>query len=230
MDALAKDTDFIRRLVDFTGLAPAQVAKRAGISASTINRPLNGVATTRLGRNVLDKLRRAFPEFHGWEGYFDAFAVADRHSPYRAPPREAVALPDGELVEIAQINLRHGLGAVRGGDAGEAETQVFSRSWLDHFTHADAAHLLWAIADGDSMEPTIRHGELLLIDSAQSMPGMSGGIWVVKVGGFVMVKRVHYAGPDGVQLASDNPLIPPISVARDDLRCIGRVVATMRKL
>ncbi|WP_067734446.1 S24 family peptidase [Novosphingobium naphthalenivorans] len=224
MDPFAQDTDLVRRLVEFAGLAPAQVAKRAGISASTINRPLNGTATTRLGRAALEKLMAAFPDFPGWPSGTEA--LADRRLAFKHQPPER-----DDTVEIDEIDLRYGLGAAFIDGPVSSEKRVFSRAWLRNFTRAAPEHLFWTIGDGDSMEPTIRSGEVILIDTSQKTPRMAEGIWAVAMGEFGMVKRLHFAGKDeGLKLVSDNQLIPPISVAEDELHIIGRVVAVMRRL
>lgn len=78
---------------------------------------------------------------------------------------------------------------------------------------------------GDSMEPGLRDGDHILIDTADRTPGPRGGIFVVRIDGTVMVKRValHAGIP---QARSDNPLAPPLPDAPVEL--IGRVVWQMR--
>jgi hypothetical protein len=78
---------------------------------------------------------------------------------------------------------------------------------------------------GDSMEPGLRDGDHILVDTADRQPGPRGGIFVVRIDGTVMVKRVamHAGTP---QARSDNPHAPPLPDAPVEL--IGRVVWQMR--
>ena len=78
---------------------------------------------------------------------------------------------------------------------------------------------------GDSMEPGLRDGDHILVDTADRHPGPRGGIFVVRIDGAVMVKRValHAGVP---RARSDNPLAPPLPDAPVEL--IGRVVWQMR--
>lgn len=137
---------------------------------------------------------------------------------------------DEDLVEVTEIDLKYGLGATYLDNAVSAEKRRFSKEWLRNFTNAPPTSLFWATGDGDSMEPTIRSGEVILIDSSQRTPRMSEGIWAVAVGDFGMVKRIHYAGSERLELLSDNALIPPITVGEGELHVIGRVVAVVRRL
>lgn len=222
MDRFAEDTALVQRLVAFAGTTPAAVAKRAGVAVSTVNRPFNGTANNRLGRAVLEKLRRAFPEFPGWED--------ERVGDQRLPFRHAIADSDPDLVELDEIDLRYGLGATYLDNPVVAEKRTFSRAWLRQFTHAPPELLFWTIGDGDSMEPTIRSGEVILIDRSQLTPRMGEGIWALAMGEIGLIKRLHFAGRGRIELLSDNKLIPPISIADDELHVVGRVVAVVRRL
>ena len=133
-------------------------------------------------------------------------------------------------VEISEIDLKYGMGATYLDNPITSEKRRFSRGWLRNFTRAAPEQLFWAVGDGDSMEPTIRSGEIILIDGSQTTPRMAEGIWAVALGEFGMVKRIHYAGDGQIQLLSDNSLIPPTNVAEDELHVIGRVVAVVRRL
>lgn len=215
MKGLEQDTALIRALVEFAGETPAAVAKRANVAVTTVNRPHKGNAPSRLGRAVIDKLREAFPDFPGWSDYLG----------------QSLAMTDPDLVAISEIDLRYGLGATYVDRPVEAQKRVFSRSWLLHFTRSSPDHLFWTAGDGDSMEPTIRSGEILLIDTAQKIVRMSGGIWAVTMGEMGMIKRLHVPGRNQLQLLSDNGREPPIIPIEDDeLQIIGRVVAVVRRL
>lgn len=80
------------------------------------------------------------------------------------------------------------------------------------------------------MEPTIRSGEVMLIDASQKMMSMSESIWAVAVGEVGMIKRLHVPGKGRVLLISDNDRIPPAEIAEEELHIIGRVIAVVRRL
>lgn len=78
---------------------------------------------------------------------------------------------------------------------------------------------------GDSMEPGLMNGDLILVDLARRTAGARGEIFVIRVEGAVMVKRVARLGTRLVA-TSDNPAAPPVGPGRVEL--IGRVVWLMR--
>ncbi|MFW5613637.1 MAG: XRE family transcriptional regulator [Campylobacter hyointestinalis] len=85
-------------------------------------------------------------------------------------------------------------------------------------------------AKGDSMEPTIRGGELLYINPYENEQSViSGCIYVINYDGDIFVKRVD-KNPvtKSLTLISDNPKYEPIKIEVADLincKIIGRVVA-----
>jgi phage repressor protein C with HTH and peptisase S24 domain len=81
-------------------------------------------------------------------------------------------------------------------------------------------------ARGDSMESTIRDGDLLLIDTSVSEI-RDNGIYCVVFGNMLLVKRVHARMNGSVQLISDNPHYPPEEVTAgevDQINVAGRVM------
>lgn len=215
MKGLSEDTALLQALARWAETTPAALAKKAGVAVSTINRPYSSTATTRLSRATIDKLRAAFPEFRGWAA-LDGEAVA--------------VAADPDLVEIDEIDLRYGMGVSFLDVPASPKKRVFSRAWLRGFTRSAPEQLFWAAGDGDSMEPTIRSGEVMLIDAGQKTMSMSEGIWAVAVGDVGMIKRLHVPGKGRVQLISDNGRIPPAEVADDEVHIIGRVIAVVRRL
>lgn len=87
-------------------------------------------------------------------------------------------------------------------------------------------HLVFLLTTGDSMEPTIHHRDMLLIDRSAVLP-RDGEIYVIRVGEQLWVKRVQGL-VNGIRLISDNrALYEPIDVFFDDatnVEILGRVV------
>ncbi len=78
---------------------------------------------------------------------------------------------------------------------------------------------------GDSMEPGLVDGDLIVVDRARRTPDARGGVFVVRVDDTVMVKRVHRARGTLVAV-SDNPAAAPVPAG--PVEVIGRVVWLMR--
>ena len=101
---------------------------------------------------------------------------------------------------------------------------AFRRDWL-HQRGIDPRNAAVITAYGDSMEPTIRHGDALLVNTAINQP-RAEGIYVVRVEDMLLVKRVAI-GLDHITLISDNPAIKDEVITKDRLSAlhlVGRVV------
>jgi hypothetical protein len=81
-------------------------------------------------------------------------------------------------------------------------------------------HLTCVRAAGDSMEPTIRGGDLVVVDQDQRVP-VDNQLFVVRTGGGVIVRRLHRIG-DHWHLVGDNLGHLSRPMAADD-RIVGRV-------
>jgi phage repressor protein C with HTH and peptisase S24 domain len=87
--------------------------------------------------------------------------------------------------------------------------------------------------DGDSMEPEIHHGDVVLIDQSQTTP-RAGAMFAVGVEDLVYIKMVD-ALPGKIILKSCNDSYRPLEIdARGDLadgiRIVGKAVWLGREL
>jgi phage repressor protein C with HTH and peptisase S24 domain len=81
-------------------------------------------------------------------------------------------------------------------------------------------------ASGDSMQPVIPDGSLLVVDHSQKEV-RNGHIMVVNVGEDLLVKRIRRRMDGLIELISDNPAYAPETLGPDalaQLRVVGRVV------
>ncbi|WP_440979737.1 S24 family peptidase [Sphingomonas pseudosanguinis] len=78
---------------------------------------------------------------------------------------------------------------------------------------------------GDSMAPGLMDGDHLVVDQKDTRPGARGGLYIIRIGDALMVKRVC-ATPQGLVATSDNPAAPP--VPDGPITVVGRVVWQMR--
>lgn len=210
------------------GLNQTQLAEAVGLKQPSIGRLLNGeTRTTRSLAEIADALAVA-PAF--------LTGKADDPQPGQGLGEQRIAFRgkeperDPDMVSIDHIDLRFGMGGTFLDSPVKVEKRQFSRAWLREFTRAAPENLFSTLGDGDSMEPTIRSGEVLLIDRGQSRVIRGDGIWAFALGEIAMVKRLRPM-PDGtVQIHSDNPVVRPDVASEDELHVIGRVVAVVRRL
>ena len=107
---------------------------------------------------------------------------------------------------------------------------AFNLSWLER-RGLTANHLAVIEVNGDSMEPELYNGDLILLDRAQDEP-KDGHIFVVRYSDELFVKRVQTMPDHCVSLRSTNKFYKDIDVnlqKNHDLTFIGRVVASMHE-
>lgn len=100
-------------------------------------------------------------------------------------------------------------------------TLRFSARWLRE-QGLDPALLSAIAVAGDSMEPTLRDGDEILVD--RTPRPLRDGIHVVRIGDTVLVKRIETGRPGVLALVSDNPAYRPLELPAGEVAVIGRVV------
>ncbi|PKR90908.1 hypothetical protein CXZ10_06055 [Pleomorphomonas diazotrophica] len=105
-----------------------------------------------------------------------------------------------------------------------AEILAFPASMLTRMgLSASTARLL--IVRGDSMAPTLQHGDLVLLDTTVESVKESA-IFAVSVDDRVFVKRIQPRYDGSLQVVSDNPVYPPEKISATDaaaLKIVGQV-------
>lgn len=80
---------------------------------------------------------------------------------------------------------------------------------------------------GDSMAPGLVDGDELLVDEARRLPDARGGVFVLRLDGVLLVKRVATVNGRLV-VTSDNPEAPPVGAGVPAV--VGQVVWQMRRV
>lgn len=102
---------------------------------------------------------------------------------------------------------------------------AFREDWVRRSLGADPRRLVLITAAGESMEPTICSGDLLLIDTSIDRV-VDNAIYVVVYAGHLVVKRVQRFFNGAVTIKSDNPAYVEETLGPDDalsLIVAGRV-------
>lgn len=95
--------------------------------------------------------------------------------------------------------------------------------------YQDPAHLKMITGDGESMAPTIKHLDPLIVDA--SIREFTGdGIYAFTWQGLFYIKRLQMRGPDHFRMLSDNPLHPPEDIRVDETYIQARVLLVWNAL
>lgn len=179
--------------------SPGAFAKRAGMSSTMVYKYLDG---SMPGLEKLVEISRLTGVTLDW--------LATGEGPMRPGMRQSMEMAGSEgFVPIPQLDIRvaAGAGGLSTGFAedylGAADVVAFREEWLRQLgVAARFARIL--ICDGDSMFPTIGHGDMMLVDTA-IREVVQDGIYVLVYSGLLKVKRVQMRRDGILMLKSDNP-------------------------
>jgi SOS-response transcriptional repressor LexA len=151
---------------------------------------------------------------------------------YIGPPRKAlpvytVALDGADYAPIPRVDARLAAGGGAINDqVEELGALAFRRDWLrDRDISPDKACLLRVT--GDSMAPTLRDGDLVMIDERRKTIRNRHVYALVDIDGAARVKRLDHIPDQLIILSSDNPAHPAETRQGPDmnrLRILGEIV------
>lgn len=133
------------------------------------------------------------------------------------------------MVRKVDISYSMGDGSVAE-DYPDVELIPFSLNFLKTVARGPTDALFLATGWGDSMEPTLRRDDLVLIDTAQKRIGLTDQIWALTYAGAGMIKRLRPITSGRILIMSDNPSVPPQEVDQDEIHIVGKVVWSARMM
>lgn len=195
------------------GLTQESVAEAAGISRVSVVQWEKGETKNAKGEYLL-RAAQLLDINPYWlvfgEGEMSNTTKAE--SEYSLVPKYNISasMGDGRTVESEQV----------------VDYLAFKSSWLIAMG-LDEQHLALVEVVGDSMEPTLASGSLVLIDLRKRSPSDSG-IYAMGIDGQIWVKRLLRKFNGDLEIISDNTELHGKEVVKkdelDQIRVIGRVV------
>ena len=202
----------LMELVDAQGVSLSGLSALLGRNPSYLQQFVRKGSPRKLGEGDRRTLARFFGIDEAELGAAGEGGVTEYHGQRRT---------GGEWADVPRLPLgaSAGPGAVAGGELPVGQLR-FSARWLK--THGLDAAMLSAIeVEGDSMDPTLRDGDEILVD--RTPRPLRSGIHVLRLDDVLLVKRVERAG-DAVRLISDNRAYPEIEREAGEVEIVGRVV------
>lgn len=98
--------------------------------------------------------------------------------------------------------------------------------------HSGRQNLAFIEIYGDSMEPTLRSGERIVVDT-QAQDIISGGIYLIKAFDELRIKRLEQRLNGNIRIFSDNPAFAPEELTKEqwqasEILVIGRMIMSLR--
>ncbi len=245
VDIEESDLGFARRIESIIEDAggPVEFARKTGFSRAVVDKYKNGISDP--SRSRLVAMARVANVSLEWlaTGYgprtprgIPALQERDRKAMadgtfWDKSPEEQEALDEANMQGFVSLPVMNIMASAGGGAAALTEHQTgvikFDRAWLYNTWHLNPNDLFTMPTMGESMEPTIKAGEYLLASRAEDHLKPGDGIYIVRLDGHILVKRLQPLPGGKLMVSSDNPAYKPFEVELDDgidFAILGKVV------
>ena len=207
--AMLTKTELLERVEDAAG-SRAEIARVLNLAPARVTEMMKGVRDLSF-----DEARKLMKHYS-----------IDGHS-----PSPVDVLRGQGIVFVEEVDLALGMGGGRYVELVESKGFVpFKEDWLKGLSRGELTSLRVVRGEGDSMQPTILDGDIVLIDMAQSNINAQDRIWAVFWGDLGMIKRVRRTPGGSFMLLSDNPAISPIEAVDGEMHVLGRVIWIGRRI
>lgn len=222
---------FVERLAGVIGAEPVRAfARRADMSDTGLKRYLYDGTIPPIDRAM--RLAEAGNVDLVWLlfGIGDPLPVKGNSFPSDAAAEHRVTYQSDEFTTIPayQVEASAGHGS-QITDEPLAEPMAFRTDWLRR-EGFDPAKMAVIRSKGDSMEPTINDGDVILV-RLKNGEAPRDGLYVLRLDGGLFVKRLQF-DLGGVRIISDNPLYKSRDLSKAELAeldLVGRVVWAGKK-
>lgn len=234
MSSELKEPGFHKRLAKVIGdETPFGWAARVGISKGAFSRIWN--EGTIPGSEHLKRIAENTDVSIDW-------LLIGEGDMYRGKPsRDGVIIAEGatdyEFLRQFVLVPRYEVSASAGGGAVIHSEQIvdylsFRTDWIRNNLGLSEKHLALINVLGDSMETTLSNGDLILVDLRTNRV-VDNSVYVLKLNGSLIVKRIQRKLDGSVVVKSDNNKYEPETVSGDmleGLNIVGRVVWCGRRM
>jgi phage repressor protein C with HTH and peptisase S24 domain len=204
------------------GFKQKELANILKISLPTMNHYESGKRAPN--SELLSQIAKTLDCDPGW--LLTGEGQAEKKGAHSSEPMSSSTLNDFVLVPRYNIEASAGGGSVIHSEQ-IVDHLAFKASWVSKELGADPKNLLLIHSIGDSMEPTLRSGDLLLVDRNKGR--MKGdGIYLINFDDGLMVKRLEWMMDGTVVIRGDNANVSReqklTAIEMEKLHLLGRVV------
>lgn len=138
---------------------------------------------------------------------------------------------DDDIAEIASLDLSLSMGpGTLIEEFVESESVKVSLSFIQAITRTPSDRLRFVRGIGDSMEPTLRSSDLIMVDINERQLSRISGIYWINREGAHGIKRLRPAGKGRILIISDNPVEENDEVDAREIMIEGRAIWVARGL
>lgn len=211
--------EYLRHVMREKNLTATALAKIAGVSSSTITRPLSqgDDYEFKISRQTLEKVAAS-----------TGIPFSDT-TPVRVEVGDPI--PHGaSLIPVYDVAASAGPGSVVDYEA-TVHSLAFPPEYLSKLTSGSTQFLSIISVKGESMEPTLLDDDIVLLDASKTNLSFDG-LFVLRFNDALHVKRIGRSAKSGhVMIISDNnSLYPPLEAPIENITAIGKVLWYGRKV
>lgn len=210
----------IKAIRKFKNLSQSELAIICDVSTSAIGNIESG-RQKEISRNIMKELVNSIGVNPSWllTGEGEMFTDT-KEEPVRHPIKTIVESIEGLLIPYLDQPVSAGFGQ-------ELLNEEDNDRYICIPDTGGKKDLKALTVKGDSMEPTLKNGDIVVCDTG----GWDGdGVYVIKTHEFAFVKRVVLQ-PEGYQVISDNIMYPPYQVpVSEDTVIVGKVYYAVVKM
>jgi len=199
------------RIKSIRGLkSQEEFGKELGLSQVDISRIERGEVkpTPELLYNICINYGKGFP-----------WILTGKEEPCVAEP----IVPYGDFVFVPHVSGRIGAGGGLVADNTIEMRIAFRREWIQQKGSPQNMSLIRVA--GDSMEPTLRSGDIVLIDHDRNYVDPHGGIYAIVMDDEIVLKRLQVLYPaKKIKVISDNPRYEPSEIEVEQIKINGKVI------
>jgi len=216
----------IRKCADIVGSGD-RLAQETAIPRRTLETYLSGAAEPKANRLAL--IAKAAKVTMDW--------LATGEGPMRLKHRTPLTIDETPgkytYIPLYDVHASAGHGAIVDSEM-VADDLRFKTEWINNELHVNAADLYLIYVQGDSMEPAMRAGDIILVNRVNQAIS-ADGIYVLQMEGTLLVKRLQRLPGNRIRITSDNPAYQPFEMElaaldADGNALVGRVVWIGRRI
>jgi phage repressor protein C with HTH and peptisase S24 domain len=217
----------LKALRERAGVSVREMARRMGMSPSSYTHYENRLKADFLPMHIAIQVADALHDRDIDRRQVMALAGAAA-DPGLSLPAAPVGFAEDEpaqvLVPVYAVNASAGPGAINGTEE-IVDTLAFPPGYLRHLTRSSPKNLAIIGVKGDSMIPTLKDDDVVMIDMTKTDLSYDG-LFVIRDGGdALLVKRIGRASRRGyIMIISDNPHVPPVERAQAEIEVVGKVI------
>jgi phage repressor protein C with HTH and peptisase S24 domain len=215
------------------GIQDIDLAKKLGTNKNTLAAYRNNKGLIK--GEFIEKMVREYRFSPTWllEGIGEPFPGARAKYPDVCGSETISPFPEngapGEFVYIPQMGGRISAGGGLVPDNTVEMKIAFRKEWIQR--RGDPSNMTLIKVSGDSMEPTLLSGDMVLINRSRNYLDPQGGIYAIAVDDVIMIKRLQAEYPEKkVKIISDNGKYSTIEADIDQVKINGKVIWFGREL